>query len=356
MTVSASDVPRRVGWVYDTCFSAHRGPVSHPERPARLDAVAAAASAFQAGLLPRPLREATDGELRRIHTSSHLERLASGCERAPAQLDADTYLAPESFSVARLATGGLIDLCSNVARGQLDCGVAAIRPPGHHAEADRAMGFCLINQVAVAASSLRAQQLAERILIIDWDVHHGNGTQHSFENDPDVLYASTHQYPYYPGTGAATEVGAGRGVGATLNVPLAAGAGDSEYTCVFERLIAPAARAFRPDFILVSTGFDPHRDDPLADMRVTEEGFRAMAGVVRGLADTLCGGKLVFALEGGYSPSGLAAGTRAVLRAALADRDDEVSWASDPPNPRILALIEEIRGIHGRRVPDLGAR
>ena len=352
MTTSA----RRVGWVHDARFSAHSGPSSHPERPARLDAVATAASPFATRLVARPLREATDDELLQIHTASHLQRLTSGCESAPTQLDPDTYLAPESFSVARLAAGGLVDLCADVARGELDCGVAAIRPPGHHAEADRAMGFCLVNQVAVAARSLRAQQLAERILIIDWDVHHGNGTQHSFETDPDVLYASTHQYPYYPGTGAATEIGDGRGEGATLNVPLSAGAGDSEYVCVFERLIAPAARAFRPDFILVSTGFDPHVDDPLADMQVTEEGFRALAGVVRGLADALCDGRVVFALEGGYAPSGLAAGTRAVLTTVLADHAEDASWAAAPPNHRIQTLIEEIRGIHGGRIPDLGAR
>jgi acetoin utilization deacetylase AcuC-like enzyme len=218
------------------------------------------------------------------------------------------------------------------------------------------MGFCLFNNVAIAARALQAQDGVERILILDWDVHHGNGTQHFFEADPTVLYASTHQYPFYPGTGAAHEAGRDAGAGFTLNVPMPAGCGDVEYLGALQRLLVPVACAVRPELILVSCGFDAHRDDPLGGMEVTGAGFRGMAALVRALADELCAGRLAFVLEGGYAASGLREGTQAVLEALLAERPL-------PPHPTVKsgtsavldAVVERVAAVHRDRYRDLGA-
>jgi acetoin utilization deacetylase AcuC-like enzyme len=231
-----------------------------------------------------------------------------------------------------------------------------VRPPGHHAEATHAMGFCLFNNVAIAARALQAEDGVERILILDWDVHHGNGTQHCFDEDPTVLYASTHQFPFYPGTGAAHEAGHGEGVHATLNVPLPAGCGDAEYVGALQRLLVPVARAFRPEIVLVSCGFDAHRDDPLAEMQVSGDGFRAMAALLRALADDVCAGRLAFVLEGGYAASGLFEGASAVLDALLADPPLPLPPTVDPGTSRALAaVVERVASVHRRRYPDLGA-
>ncbi|MHC4422750.1 MAG: histone deacetylase family protein, partial [Planctomycetota bacterium] len=292
---------RATAIVEDTRYYEHRGPAGHPERPERLAAVhtaiAAREQAFEA-LAPRP---ASPEEILRVHTRDHLEDIAETARRAPLHLDPDTYVSPQSFEVALLAAGGCVELVRRVARGELRSGFAAVRPPGHHAEAGHAMGFCLFNNVAIAARALQAEEGLERVLILDWDVHHGNGTQHQFEEDPSVLYASTHQFPFYPGTGGAGEAGRGRGEGSTLNIPLPAGCGDAEYTGALQRILVPVAQAFRPEVILLSCGFDAHRDDPLAGMRVTGQGYRAMAQIVRALAEELCGGRLAYVLEGGYA-------------------------------------------------------
>jgi acetoin utilization deacetylase AcuC-like enzyme len=218
------------------------------------------------------------------------------------------------------------------------------------------MGFCLFNNVAIAAAALRAEEGVERILILDWDVHHGNGTQRSFEGDPNLLYFSTHQYPFYPGTGAFDEAGSGRGEGATVNVPLPAGCNDEQFTGVFQRILVPIALAFRPEVLLVSAGFDAHRDDPLAAMRVTEEGFAAMTAIVRSLAEDVCGGRVVCFLEGGYAISGLRQGAGALLDALLPRE------APDPPPPveaspgsLLERLVGGVASVHGRRYPGLGA-
>jgi acetoin utilization deacetylase AcuC-like enzyme len=257
--------------------------------------------------------------------------------------------------VAELAAGGLVDLCSAVVRGDAATGLAAVRPPGHHAESSRAMGFCLYNNVAVAARALQAELGGPRVLILDWDVHHGNGTQHTFEDDPSVLYFSTHQFPYYPGTGDFGEIGLGRGAGTTVNVPMPAGCGDAEYVGVMQRLLLPVARWFRPELILVSCGFDAHRDDPLAAMEVSREGFGAMAALVRSAADDLCGGRLVFALEGGYAPTGLAEGTAAVLDAVLAPDAPRIAQVEMPPGSMLRRLVGTTAEVHGGRIPGLGA-
>jgi acetoin utilization deacetylase AcuC-like enzyme len=340
----------------DLRYRDHRGPEGHPERPARLDAVHAAIAACEPRLERIPARQASPDEIQRVHSRAHLERMAEAARRAPAQLDPDTYVSPASYEVALLAAGATIDLARRVAAGSATAGLAAVRPPGHHAEAALAMGFCLFNNVAIAARALQAEAGVERILILDWDVHHGNGTQHCFEEDPTVLYASLHQFPYYPGTGAASEAGRGAGAGTTVNVPMPAGCGDAEYLGAFQRVIAPVARAFRPELMLVSCGFDAHRDDPLAQMEVTREGFRGMAALARALADELCGGRLALVLEGGYSASGLREGTEAVLEALLPDAPLPPHPTVNPGTSRALAtLVERVAAVHRDRYPELGA-
>jgi acetoin utilization deacetylase AcuC-like enzyme len=209
------------------------------------------------------------------------------------------------------------------------------------------MGFCLFNNVAIAARALQQEESVDRIMILDWDVHHGNGTQHYFESDPSVLYASTHQFPFYPGTGAVDEIGVGRGEGFTFNVPLPAGCGDHEYVGVMQRLIAPAAQSFRPEIILISCGFDAHRDDPLAAMDVTREGYRDMSAIARALADDLCGGRILFVLEGGYAVSGLKDGVNAVLDVITAEDSPQPPKQNTVSNENVLdAVVEQVSRAH----------
>jgi acetoin utilization deacetylase AcuC-like enzyme len=342
--------------VEDPRFLDHCGPSGHPECPDRLiavrDALAPRRDSFES-LAPRL---ATPDEIQRIHGPDHLEGIARVCARAPAQLDADTYVCSESLEIALLAAGSSIDLVRRVAAGRAQAGLAAIRPPGHHAEADRAMGFCLINNVAVATRALQAEDGVERVLILDWDVHHGNGSQHSFEDDPSVLYVSTHQFPYYPGTGAASENGRGKGSGYTLNVPMPAGCGDAEYIGVFQRILVPAAQQFRPDFMLISCGFDAHADDPLADMQLSGAGFAAMSAIVRQLAEELCGGRIAFLLEGGYALSGVREGTAAVLDAMLDATAPELPATVDlSPGSRLDRILAPVIQVHRGNFPNLGA-
>jgi acetoin utilization deacetylase AcuC-like enzyme len=349
-------VTHSVGVVQDSRYREHRGPEGHPERPDRLVAVEEAIASRVESLSTLAPRPAGDEEILRVHERAHLESISTAVRRAPAQLDPDTFVSPRSLEIARLAAGGSVDLARAVVRGEFRSGLAAVRPPGHHAEGQRAMGFCLFNNVAIAAAALRAEEGVERILILDWDVHHGNGTQRSFEGDPNLLYFSTHQYPFYPGTGAFDEAGSGRGEGATVNVPLPAGCNDEQFTGVFQRILVPIALAFRPEVLLVSAGFDAHRDDPLAAMRVTEEGFAAMTAIVRSLAEEVCGGRVACFLEGGYAISGLRQGTGALLDALLPpEAPDPPPPVEAPPGSLLERLVGGVASVHGRRYPGLGA-
>jgi acetoin utilization deacetylase AcuC-like enzyme len=347
---------RRVGVVEDARYREHVVPPGHPECPERLLAVGSVLDAHRGALLPVPARPASDDELLRVHAPAHLARLAEASAHAPIALDADTHLGAGSLEVARLAAGSAIDLARAVCRGDLASGLAAVRPPGHHAEEARAMGFCVFNNVALAARALQAEDGVERVLVVDWDVHHGNGTQHSFEADPSVLYFSTHQFPYYPGTGDFDECGTGSGLGTTVNVPLPAGCADGEYVGVFQRVLPGVARWYRPDVVLVSAGFDAHRDDPLASMQVSRDGFAAMADTVRALADDLCGGRLVFVLEGGYAPTGLKDGVAATLAAALAADTPTLAAPLPLADGSLLAqAITHVRQVHGSRITGIGS-
>jgi acetoin utilization deacetylase AcuC-like enzyme len=337
--------------VQDVRFQQHVAPAGHPERPERLDAVSSAIDRYAPRLERLTPRPAQPEEVLRVHDGAHLRRLAEAVKQAPGRLDADTYVSTASNDIAWLAAGSCIELARRVARRDARYGVAAVRPPGHHAEADRAMGFCLLNNVAICARALQADEGAGKLLVLDWDVHHGNGTQHIFEDDPSILYLSTHQFPHYPGTGSFDEHGHGAGEGATLNLPLPAGCGDAEYLGVLQRVLVPVARAFAPEMILVSCGFDAHRDDPLASMELTYDGYLEMTRLVRALADDLCGGRVVFVLEGGYAASGLIDGTSALLEALLEDS----AQASVVPSPssagaRVLEhVVAAAAAVHGAR-------
>ena len=309
-------MPAQLEIVRDPRYRDHAAPAGHPERPERLDAVEAALDARRGEWSALPPRSATPDELLAIHDRSHVEGLQRVAGRS-GNLDADTYVSPASIEVAELAAGGCIDLALRIATGQVARGFAAVRPPGHHAEGDRAMGFCLFNNAALAARAVQREAGVERVLLLDWDVHHGNGSQHSFESDPSVLYLSTHQYPFYPGTGSAAEQGVGRGEGATLNLPMPAGCGDPEYIGLFQRVVVPAARFFRPDFCIVSCGFDAHADDPLASMQLTRGRLRRPRAPACASSPTSWPGAACSSCsEGGYSLLGLREGTDAVLDAA----------------------------------------
>jgi acetoin utilization deacetylase AcuC-like enzyme len=341
--------------VSDPRYQDHRGPDGHPERPERLVAVNEALARHEDVIVRRTPRAAEAEEVLRVHDADHwgLVRESSGSDLA--RLDPDTYTCRDSFSVARLAAGGTVDLAGAIAAGEATCGIAAVRPPGHHAESDRAMGFCLFNNIAVAARALQAEHGVDKLLILDWDVHHGNGTQHSFEDDPSVLYVSTHQFPYYPGTGDFGECGVGRGEGTTVNIPMPAGCGDAEYVGTLGRILVPVARQFEPEMILVSAGFDAHLADPLASMDVTGAGYRAMTALVRALAEDLCDGRVLFVLEGGYSPESLIDGVTAVVEVMSAEAPEVPSGFGDlAPGSPLRGIVERTAAVHATRYSGIG--
>jgi acetoin utilization deacetylase AcuC-like enzyme len=304
----------KTGIVTDDSYLEHDTGAAHPERPDRLRAIGRLLrSEPSPDWIRIPARDASVEDLARIHVPEYVERVAATARLARFAFDADTPACARTFAAARRAAGGVLALVDAVMAGRVSNGFALVRPPGHHAERDRAMGFCFFNNVALAAAHLRAAHGLRRVLIVDWDVHHGNGTQHSFYRDPSVLFVSSHQYPFYPGTGAVREVGTGEGEGFTLNLPFPAGYGDAQYVQAFLDVVEPIARQFVPEFILVSAGFDAHRRDPLAGMDVTEDGFAKLARVLLRTARELCQDRLVAVLEGGYDLEGLTRSIAAVL-------------------------------------------
>jgi len=326
------------GLVFDERFLLHRAPYDHPEHPGRLTAIQAGLEREGLVKLCRrvPARPATDSELTAVHTAEHVRAIDATAGRDFSQLDPDTYTSRDSATAARLAAGGLIDLVLAVERGTLENGFALLRPPGHHAEADHAMGFCLFNNVAIAARAARADGLS-RVLIVDWDVHHGNGTQNTFWDDPEVLYFSTHEWPFYPGTGAAQETGGSAARGRTVNLPWPAGMGDSEYLDSFDEILLPIAREFDPELVLVSCGFDAALGDLLGQMRVTPDGYAGMTSRLRGLAH----GRVVLALEGGYNLRAIARSAAACLSVLQGEGPIEEPLAK--PNPDGRRAIDEVR-------------
>ena len=307
----------KTGIVKDDRYLDHMMDPGHPESPERLRVIykmleEPEMKGFLEKVKPRP---ATREELEMIHTPSYIDLVAKTAGKPSYRLDMDTSTCAKSYDTALLAAGGLLELIKEVMEGRLNNGFALVRPPGHHAERDRAMGFCLFNNVAIAARYAINNFSLKKILIVDWDVHHGNGTQNSFYEDPQVLYFSTHRYGFfYPGTGSATETGKGKGLGFTVNVPFSTGAGDAEYGNIFEKFLKPIALEYQPQLVLVSAGFDIHYDDPLGGMEVTEGGFSRMTQILMEIAQATAQGKLVITLEGGYDVSGQGRSVKEVLR------------------------------------------
>jgi acetoin utilization deacetylase AcuC-like enzyme len=327
----------------DSRLEQHVAGPMHPESPGRLKAIRAVLDrAPIAGTSLATPRPATRDELLAVHRPEHVERVLSLKGRS-AQLDPDTAMSPGSADAALLAAGAAVEATRQVMAGEAANAFALVRPPGHHAEADQAMGFCLFNNVAVAAEAARRHG-AERVLVLDWDVHHGNGTQHVFEARRDVLFCSSHQFPYYPGTGAPDETGLGEGRGYTVNVALPGGRGDADYGAVFHDVFLPIARGFRPDVVLVSAGFDPHRADPIGGMNVTERGFAAMASAMKQLASEVCEGRLVLLLEGGYDLDALGNSVHACVEVLAGQRRDDFP---DGVSPEARAAIAATRAALG---------
>jgi len=336
----------RVAVIRDPLYLEHSNGPGHPESRERLEAIDRMLDSF-----PEPdrleelaARDARLEELAWVHTPEYIHRIEATQERSFSMLDPDTGAGPESYAAALRAAGGVLQAVDAVLEGGRSGAFALVRPPGHHAEADRAMGFCLFNNVAVAATYALRRHGLERVLIVDWDVHHGNGTMHSFYDRPEVLYFSIHQYPHYPGTGSVEEIGRGKGAGYTINVPLPGGQGDADYLAVFRQVLLPVAREYAPELILVSAGFDAHQEDPLADMRLSADGFACLTAALRGLAAECCPGRLALALEGGYQLKALAEGVAAVLTELLDGRPNAETGQPGSPDAatgRVIAAVRE---------------
>ena len=304
----------------DAAMDAHVAP-GHPEWPERRDAAAAGVRDPAGGRLVEPPVEPIDrATLEAIHDPAYLALLNDAEAQGGGWLDADTYLVPGSGRAAMLAAGATLQAALAVEAGAAEVAFAAVRPPGHHASRERGSGFCLINNVAVAVAGLRARGLAERIAIVDWDVHHGDGTQAIFDADPDLCYASTHQSLHYPGTGSRAESGSGAAIGTKHNRPLPAGSGDGAFVAAWRDELLPAIEDFAPEAILVSAGYDAHVHDPLAALEVTEQGFEAVAEMVGALSGRLALGGVALTLEGGYDLDALRASAAATVRGILAGR------------------------------------
>ncbi|MGP0628592.1 histone deacetylase family protein [Nitrospina sp. 32_T5] len=298
---------KKTGYIYHPLYLEHETG-SHPENPGRLRAITqkletSGLSSRLSTLEPRP---ATAEEIALNHPEKYMDSIARACESGMSRLDMDTAISTKSYDSALLAAGAGLTAVDAVVDGACDNVFCAVRPPGHHAEETRSMGFCLFNNVAVAARYALAKKDLNRVFIFDWDVHHGNGTQHSFYADPNIYYSSTHQFPFYPGTGDKDETGTGDGLGTTLNFPMRAFSNDADYISVVKDKLIPEMFRFKPDLIIISSGFDAHEDDPLANVSLTTECFGEMTRLIRGAADEICQGRLISMLEGGYNYEALA--------------------------------------------------
>ncbi|HEU5440418.1 MAG TPA: histone deacetylase [Ktedonobacterales bacterium] len=368
-TTGVFEEPERLttALVYDEAFLAHKVPAGFPEVPERLrESMRVIEATLATGALPEgrvlrlPAREATRDELAAAHTPAHIERIhdriaALGAESRPAEIAPEVYAAPESWRAAVLAAGAPLAVLDAVGEGRARNGYALVRPPGHHAGPDYSMGFCIFNNVAVAARYAQQKWGWRRVLIVDYDVHHGNGTQDIFYEDGDVLYFSTHQSPFYPGTGASTERGAGAGEGATVNVPLPAGSGWSVYDPIFRQVLWPLADRFKPDVVLLSAGYDAHWADPLAEMRLSTADYSDLTLEVAEIADTYAQGRLVAVQEGGYHLDAVAQCAATILL-ALAGSDQIVDALGEPPvqefrwnEEAILRALYDLHDLAGYR-------
>jgi acetoin utilization deacetylase AcuC-like enzyme len=333
--------------IHSDRFGDHRPPPGHPERVERAEVMRGIAETWkQRGRIVQPPRAATPDELRRVHSDAHLAAVDKTAGRA-ASLDPDTYTSPESRDVALLAAGAAIGGVDAIVQSRATRVMALVRPPGHHAERDRAMGFCLYNNVAAAAAHALTLGM-ERVVIMDYDVHHGNGTQWIFYEDPRVLYLSTHQYPFYPGTGAAEDVGRGKGAGFTLNVPLEAGSTDGDYDEVFKALVIPVIDQFSPQLLLISAGYDAHERDPLARMRLTTPGYAVLTKSLCDVADRHCHGRVVAVTEGGYDLTALKGCLESTLSVLDGAPVPPPAEAARPATQRSRMAIAQVRSAQSK--------
>ncbi len=303
--------------VYDDIYLEHKTTEGHPESSQRLVAITESlkASGLYSQLFKLSPKPVPSEWLTKVHSPEYIRRVKKSCENNAGYLDSmDVPISTQSYEAALAAAGGVLSAIDAVVEKKVTNAFCAVRPPGHHALKDKAMGFCIFNNVAVGARYIQKKHNLSDILIVDWDVHHGNGTQAMFYEDPSVLYFSTHQYPFYPGTGSEAEKGVGKGLNYNINVPLPIGSGDADYVKVFKEKLEPAALAFSPDFVLISAGFDAHKDDLLGGMKITAEGFAQLTQIVKDISEKCCEGRLVSVLEGGYGLEGLAASVEAHIQ------------------------------------------
>ena len=340
----------RVGLIYDPVYLEH-DTGNHVENAQRLVATISLLEETQLKdkLVLLPPRPATMDEISAVHAKEYISTIQSKAENGGGWLDADTVMSPDSYKAATYAAGGILTAIEAVMNRNVDSAFALVRPPGHHATCWHAMGFCLFNNIAIGAKYALSNYDIERVLIIDFDVHHGNGTQDTFYADPNVLYFSTHQYPFYPGTGSISETGARGGEGFTVNVPMIAGWGDDEYQTIFEDILTLVAERFQPQLMLVSAGYDAHWADPLALMQVSTSGFARMVEITKILATTLCQGRLVFTLEGGYHLQALASSIKATLDVLMGNSeiDDPLGKGeTKSKHVNLLNFVKMVKDVH----------
>ena len=339
---------RKLAIVTDDLFLAHRNPPGHPECPERLAGILdmLAATGLGEKTVSIETRPATKEEIALVHAKPYFEAVKATSRREFTELDADTSACEVSFDAALAGSGGLVCSADSVLSGEIDAAFVLCRPPGHHAERDRAMGFCLFNHVAVAAAHLVSNRGIGKVAVIDWDVHHGNGTQHIFYDSSQVLYFSVHQFPFYPGTGSLKELGYEKGLGHTVNVPCPSMLGDEDYLRIFGEILAPVMEQYRPEFILVSAGFDAYQADPLGGMLLTSRGFARLTRFALELAEKHCRGRIAFVLEGGYNTAEMGPIARAVVEEMLDIGKSPADF--DPQKTSCGHTIEETRRVYSR--------
>ena len=338
------------GFVYDPIFLEH-DTGSHPENGSRMTATMSLLE--ECGLLGKlrriPVRAATPEELVLVHDARYVAGVRRVGEEGGGWVDPDTLITPRSYDVASHAVGGTLNALETVMRGGVSSAYCLVRPPGHHATPMQAMGFCLFNHVAIAAAYALERYGLERVAIVDYDVHHGNGTQEAFYADPRVLYVSTHEYPFYPGTGAAEETGRGEGRGFNVNIPMPHGSGDEEHRRAFEEVVEPVLRRFRPQLIVVSAGYDAHFADEIAMQKLSVDGYGALAAIVKAAADELCGGRILVAQEGGYHLTALAWCVRRTIELLRGDEAtlDPLGTVATQTPAGFEEMLGHVKGLHG---------
>jgi acetoin utilization deacetylase AcuC-like enzyme len=337
----------KTGVVFDPFYQEHLTGEYHPESPKRLEVLynMLKDDDISGKFLEIKPRYCDRKDLEMIHHPDYISMVERTSGMPRYSLDPDTQTSPYSYKVAKLAVGGVFEAIDYVIGGKCKNAFAMIRPPGHHAEASRAMGFCLFNNIALGARYAQNYHSIKRVLIIDWDLHHGNGTQKAFYDDPSILYFSTHQYPYYPGSGHYKEIGKGKGTGYTINIPLGTGNGNSEYIEIFKKLIFPISVSFNPEIVLVSAGFDIYYKDPLGGMKVTKEGFAFLTRIIMDIAERCCNGKMIVILEGGYHLEGLRESAKEVLKELMGINTISQNYIEriSKPNPLVNSIIENVK-------------